>query len=225
MTTIRIAIADDHSVIRTGLRLLLTSQPDMQVVGEAFDGDSAVDAAARLTPNVLLLDLTMPGGSGIRAIERIRAASPATRVVVLTMHDDPALVRAALAAGAHGFVVKTAADSELISAIRAVSRGRAFVDLDLPAEQLRHLLGGAEEGEGSDASDPLRELSRREREVFEWLAKGHSNQEIAARLDISIKTVETYRSRIREKLGLQTRADFTRFAVETGIIGPGKFGE
>jgi DNA-binding NarL/FixJ family response regulator len=155
----------------------------------------------------------MPGGSSIKVIERMRVECPKTRIVVLTMHDDPAYLRTVLAAGGHGYVVKTAADEDLLRAIRAVARGRTFVDLDM-----------TEHAAASPSPDQSpNPLSQRERVVLEQLAQGHTNQEIADRLYLSVKTVETYRARIAEKLGLRTRADIIRYATETGILGPGSF--
>jgi DNA-binding NarL/FixJ family response regulator len=224
MSTIRLVLADDHTVFRAGLKLLLQAYEDIEVVGEAADTGELLEVVERLKPDVLVLDLTMPGGSSIPWIERLRRLAPATRIVILTMHDDPALVRAALAGGASGFVVKNAADTELVAAIRAVAKGSLFVDLDLPPDQLRILLGAGTESRSGDRKGPLDRLSKREAEVLLLLAQGHTNQQIAADLDLSVKTIETYRARIGDKLGLRSRADLIRFAVELGLIGPGKFG-
>ncbi len=224
MSKIRLVLADDHTVFRAGLKLLLQAYDDMEVVGEVSDTGELPGVVERLKPDVLVLDLTMPGGSSIPWIERLRRLAPDTRIVVLTMHDDPALVRAALAGGASGFVVKNAADTELVAAIRAVNKGSLFVDLDLPPEQLRILLGAGDERHPDRRQGPLDRLSKREAEVLLLLAQGHTNQQIADELDLSVKTIETYRARIGDKLGLRSRADFIRFAVELGLIGPGKFG-
>ncbi len=207
MAKTRVLIADDHAVLRAGLRMLLNAQADMQVVGEASSAREALELALETRPDVMTLDLSMPGGSSVKIIEKLRTECPQTRVVVLTMHDDPAYLRTVLAAGGSGYVVKTAADSELLTAIRAVARGRTFVDLDMAKHSAVPTTG--------DASA----LSQREREVLNQLAQGHTNQEIADRLYLSVKTVETYRSRIATKLGLRSRADIIRYAMETGILG------
>ena len=214
MARIRILIADDHAVLRTGLRMLIGSQRDLDVVGEASDGDEAVRKAAALRPDVALVDISMPGSGGIKAIERIREAAPATRVVVLTMHDMPAYLRAALAAGASGYVVKRAADSALLAAIRDVHRGRTVLDPALAASVVQSGLRrrGA-------ATSPATPLSQREREVLELVAQGYTNQQIADHLGLSVKTVETYRARLVEKLGLQSRAELVRYALDSGLFG------
>jgi DNA-binding NarL/FixJ family response regulator len=205
----RVLVADDHAVLRAGLRLLLNAQPDLEVVGEAADTREAFTKVREARPDVLTLDLTMPGGGSIKLIERLRQECPDTRVVVLTMHDDPAYLRAVLAAGAFGYVVKTAADAELLTAIRTVARGRIFADLQLSENKLPIGPAAGEAG-----------LSQREREVLALLAQGHTNQEIADRLYLSVKTIETYRSRITEKLGLRTRAELVRYALGVGLLGP-----
>jgi DNA-binding NarL/FixJ family response regulator len=222
MPKIRVLVADDHAVLRAGLRLLINTQPDMETVGEAGDFPEAVRLTRTARPDVLILDLTMPGGQAVQTIERLAREAPQTRVVVLTMHDDPSYLRAALAAGAFGYVVKKAADSELLGAVRAVSQGRAFVDLDLSSASAHSVLSDrADQGAGPAGS--ARGLSQREREVLELLAQGHTNQAVADRLFLSVKTVESYRARLMQKLGLGNRADLIRYAVEVGLLGPGKF--
>lgn len=214
MGRIRILIADDHAVLRTGLRMLIGSQRDLDVVGEASDGDEAVRKAAALRPDVALVDISMPGSGGIKAIERIREAAPTTRVVVLTMHDMPAYLRAALAAGASGYVVKRAADSALLAAIRDVHRGQTVLDPALAASVVQSGL----RRRGATTS-PATPLSQREREVLELVAQGYTNQQIADHLGLSVKTVETYRARLVEKLGLQSRAELVRYALDSGLFG------
>ncbi|PQO46091.1 response regulator transcription factor [Blastopirellula marina] len=222
-TKIRLAIADDHPVFRAGLKLLLQMNDDMEVVGEVSDTGRILEEVKRLEPDVLILDLTMPGGSTLPHIESLRREVPSTRILVLSMHDDLGLVRAALASGASGYVVKAAADTEVTAAIRAVAGGKIFVDLDLDPTQVGSLLAAEQETAADDKKGPLRNLSAREKSVFLQLAKGYTNQEIADELELSVKTVETYRGRIGVKLGLRSRADFIRFAVELGLIGPGNY--
>jgi DNA-binding NarL/FixJ family response regulator len=219
MATIKVLLADDHAVLRAGLRMLINAQPDMTVVGEAADAAEALDQVTRLKPEVLTLDLTMPGGNSIKLIERLRQDCPQTRVLVLTMHDDPAYLRAVMAAGGTGYVVKTAADAQLLSAIRAVCQGRIVVDVNLPNVRTQSA-AGAEAGTGSPRPAGFASLSAREREVFTLFAQGHTNQEIASKLFLSVKTIETYRARIADKLGLRTRAELVRYALEVGLLGP-----
>jgi len=213
---IRILLADDHAILRSGLRLLLQSQPDLEVVGEAGDFDEVMRLAEELSPDVITLDLSMPGGSGLAAIERLRSSAASTRIVVLTMHDDPVYVRSALAAGASGYLAKSAADSALIGAIREVHRGRIFIDVE-GGEQLTSML--APQGRDAEAPAPIATLSAREREVLVLVAEGHTNQAVADRLGLSVKTVESYRSRLMQKLGLTSRAELTRLAMELGLLG------
>ncbi len=220
MAKIRIVVADDHAVLRAGLRLLINTQPDMETVGEAGDFPEAVRVTGTAQPDILILDLTMPGGTGIQTVERLARECPKTRILVLTMHDDPSYLRTALAAGAFGYVVKKAADTELLSAIRAIAQGRAFVDLDVTGHRVQSLLG---DSSAEGAESPADQLSPREREVLELVAQGHTNQAIADKLFLSVKSVESYRARLMQKLGLRNRADLIRYAVEVGLLGPGKF--
>ena len=194
--------------------MLLEVQRDMAVAGEAGDGVEVVQKARELQPDVVLMDLSMPGPGSGEVIRQVLRASPKTRVLVLTMHDDPAYLASALAAGAAGYVVKKVADSELLSAIRAVHAGRTFVDLTQSLDTPSRARPGGARAKGARPKD----LSRREREVLRLLAQGYSNQEIATQIKVSVKTVETYRTRLSEKLGLKGRAELYRFAVETGIL-------
>jgi DNA-binding NarL/FixJ family response regulator len=219
MNRIRIVLADDHAVLRAGLRLLINGQPDMEVVAEAADGPEALRQVRAPRPDVVTLDLAMPGG-GMETIASLQQDCPRVRVLVLTMHDDPAYLRAALAAGASAYVVKAAADTELLSAIRAVSQGRTFVNLSLSEALVQTVLGKLPPAAGAEA----RALSEREKEVLELAAHGHTNQQIADRLFLSVKTVETYRARLMAKLGLETRADLVRYAATAGLLSPCKFG-
>jgi DNA-binding NarL/FixJ family response regulator len=213
---IRVLVADDHAILRSGLRLLISAQPGMEVVGEAGDFDEALARARALSPDVITLDLKMPGGSGIAAIPRLRSAAPSARIVVLTMHEDAAFVRAALAAGASGYLVKSAADSALISAIRAVHQGRVFLDVQ-NAETMEAILTPGRVDPAAPA--PIATLSAREREVMTLVAQGHTNQAVADRLGLSVKTIESYRARLMQKLGLTTRAELTRLAMDLSLVG------
>lgn len=204
MTRTPVVLADDHDMFREAVRTLIDHQPDLEVVGEAGTGPEVLDRAKELQPRVLCLDVSMPGwGLGV-TVARVLSASPKTRVLILTMHNDPAFIHAAVTAGACGYVVKTASMTDLLSAVRAVAAGeRVFPPLtDTPAPS---------------AGEP-QTLSRREREVLELLAHGLTHQEVADRLFLSVKTVETYRARVRTKMGLHTRADFVRYGVENGLL-------
>lgn len=194
--------------------MLLSAQSDIDVVGEAADGLEASRRARELRPDIVLLDLSMPGPRSGNVIRAVLRASPKTRVLILTMHDDAAYLRSALSAGAAGYLVKKAADSELLSAIRAVHAGRTFVDLTRTTGLAPLSLPGRVAGQWQ----PPKNLSRREREVLRLLAQGHSNQQIADKIRLSVKTVETYRTRLSEKLGLKGRAELYRFAAESGIL-------
>jgi two-component system, NarL family, response regulator NreC len=214
VTPIRLLIADDHAVLRTGLRMLLEVQDDIAVAGEAGDGAEVLRKACELQPDIVLMDLSMPGPQSGEVIRQVLRACPKTRVLVLTMHDDPAYLASAMAAGAAGYVVKKVADSELLSAIRAVHAGRTFVDLTQSLGSPAHAGAGA----GRSESERPKDLSRREREVLRLLAQGHSNQQVATQISVSVKTVEAYRTRLSKKLGLKGRAELYRFAVESGIL-------
>jgi two-component system response regulator NreC len=218
MGKIRIVIADDHALLRSGVRLLIDAQDDMEVVGEAGDLVQTKRELANARADVLTLDLTMPGGSGMASISAIRRSFPGVKILVVTMHDDPAYVRTALAMGAAGYVVKSAADSELISAIRAVYDGRMFVDAQHAGAPAAQVAKDNSTSSGS-ARAPLDALSPREREVLALIAQGHTNQAAADQLGLSVKTVESYRARLMDKLGLANRADLIRLAVECGLLG------
>jgi len=197
----RILLADDHPMLRAGLAMLIEAEADLAVVAEAADGIEAVEKARALKPDIVILDLTMPRLSGLEALREIRRDSPETKILVLTMHDDPAYGRTVLGAGAMGYVTKKAADRELLLAIRTVRAGRPFVDLTQAEEML-----------------PRTPLSQREQQVLTELAHGFTHQEIADRLAVSIKTVETYLARLSAKLGLHRRADLVAYALEIGLL-------
>jgi two-component system response regulator NreC len=213
---IRIFITDDHALVRAGLRSLLAAQPDMEVVGEAADGVVVVEQCRRLAPDVVLMDLSMPGRRGIPAIQDLCRACPKTQVVVVTMHDDPAYVRQALLAGAAGYVLKKSLATELIKAIRLASQGKQFVTPALLSDTPEPKNNGS----GSRKSgELLGSLTQREQEVASLVALGHTNAEVASLLHISDKTVETHRLHLMTKLSLRTRADLVRFALENHMIG------
>lgn len=218
MDKARLILVDDHKVLRAGLRALINQQPDLEVVGEADTTHEARDLAARLQPDLVVLDLTLPGGGSLELISDLVEAGPLPRVLVLSMHNDPAYARAALGAGATGYVVKTVSEEDLLAAVRAVRRGKAVVDLDDEALTANVLGAGSPHGLHAAARATVG-LSPREREVLRLLGQGHTNQAIADQLDISPKTVATYRARIAEKLGLKTTADFVRYATDTGLLG------
>jgi DNA-binding NarL/FixJ family response regulator len=214
MPETRILLADDHAVLRSGLRLLLEAQPDLKVVGEAGDGREALALAQALQPDLILLDLTMPGLGGMEALPLLRQAAAAARILILTMHDDEGYLRQALRGGAAGYVLKKAADSELLSAVRAVIRGEVYVHPALTRALLEDLLPAA----AALANDPWDALTEREQEVLTLVALGHTAAEIADRLSLSPKTVETYRARGLEKLGLRSRAALVQFALAHGLL-------
>jgi two-component system response regulator NreC len=206
---VRIVLADDHSVMRSGLRMLLDAEPDFEVVAEAKDASSAERYVRGHKPDVLILDLNMPGGSGLEAIPRLRADAPETKIVVLTMQRDPAFARQALGAGAVGYVLKDAADGELVLAVRLAARGESYLNPQLGA-RLAAQPPNARPGD----------LSERELEVLRLIALGYTNPEIAGQLFVSVRTVEAHRSHIHQKLRLITRADLVRFALEQRLIEP-----
>lgn len=222
MSRTRILIVDDHAMLRSGIKLLIGSQTDLEVVGEAGTLQDAIQLAPKVEPDVITLDLSMPGGAGVAGVQRLRDAAPGAKILVLTMHDDPAYVRSAMAMGASGYVVKSAADTELISAIRAVARGRVFVDIQSNGPMRSVFEPSAP---GADRPTPISSLSEREREVLVEVAKGYTNQQIADRVGLSVKTIESYRARLMQKLGLKDRADLMRLAVDTGLLNePGHGG-
>jgi two-component system response regulator NreC len=213
---IRVMIADDHAILRAGLKMLVNAQADMEVVSEAPDGEKAVQAARETRPDVALLDLTMPGVGGMKALQEMARSCRKTRVLILTMHDDPAYLRSVLAAGASGYLLKQTVDTELLAAIRAVHRGGTYVDPSLANVLVQDLL--AKRGTKARPKRPVNILSDREQQVLKFVAQGYSSQEIAKRIFVSVKTVETYRARIADKLGLRTRREVVRYAIRMGLL-------
>jgi two-component system response regulator NreC len=208
---ISVVLVDDHAVVRSGLRLLLDGQDDIEVVGEAGNAKDAIFRARALKPDVILLDVVMPGESGVEVLPKLLKESPETKVVVLSMQDDPSYVREAFANGASGYVLKEAADEEVVSAVRDIAAGGRYVH---PALGARLVAAEAQERAAAEA-DPL---SDREREVLRLLALGHTNQEIAEQLYISVRTAESHRAHIMQKLGLSTRAELVRYALAQGLL-------
>lgn len=217
MTKIRIVVADDHAVLRAGLRLLIDTQPDMEVVGEAETHSQVLTVCRELRPGVLTLDMSMPGGNGIQTIQEVCRECPETRILVLTMHDALAYFRMAIASGAMGYVTKTAASSELLTAIRQIAAGKVFTQATLAVDNTSEFKPPLTR---TVTDSPLESLSEREREVMLQLAQGHTNQAIADRLLLSVKTIESYRARLMSKLGLRNRADLTKFAISSGLLNP-----
>jgi two-component system, NarL family, response regulator NreC len=209
---IRIVIVDDHAVVRSGLRLLLEAENDVDVVAEAGDAREAVLTVRAEKPDVVLLDVTMPGESGIEVLPKLLHEAPEAKVLVLSMQDDPRYVREAFAAGASGYVLKEAADAEVVGAVREVAAGSSYVHPTLGAR----MITAEAEARAAAEADPL---SDREREVLRLLALGHTNQEIAKQLFISVRTAETHRAHIMQKLRLTTRAELVRYALANDLIG------
>jgi two-component system response regulator NreC len=204
---VSIVIADDHAVVRSGLRMLLDAEPGFRVVAEAGTVDEARAAVADHSPTVLILDLHMPGDPSLSALPGLRASAPDTAIVVLTMQEEPAFAREAMAAGASGYVLKEAADTELVAAIRTVAGGGTYLQPEVGAK----LAAGAPDADGEP-------LTRRETEVLRLVALGHTNAEIAESLYLSIRTVETHRSNIQSKLKVSRRADLVRYALDRRLI-------
>lgn len=208
--SIRVLLADDHTVVRRGFGLILSSQPDMEVVGDAQNGREAVELSEQLNPDVVVIDVSMPELNGIEGTRRITESCPRTRVLALSMHRDAVYVREILRAGARGYLVKDADDDALVDAVRAVARGEAYLSPAISELVLndyrRHV------------TDPLDLLTSREREVLQMIAEGQTNKEIAGNLNLSVYTVEAHRGKIMEKLNLHSAGDIVRFAIRNGII-------
>jgi DNA-binding NarL/FixJ family response regulator len=209
--SLRVLVVDDHAVVRAGLTLLLNAEEDIEVVGEAGSAREAIFQARSLEPDLILLDVVMPDQSGLEAVPTLLHERPDTKVLVLSMQDDPRYVREAFAVGASGYVLKEAADTELVAAIREVARGGRYVHPELGAR----LIAAEAAAQRRAEEDPL---SDREREVLRLLALGHTNQEIAKTLFISVRTAETHRAHIMQKLRLGSRAELVRYALAQGLL-------
>jgi DNA-binding NarL/FixJ family response regulator len=210
---IRVLLADDHALVRDGVRALLSTADDMEVVAEAGDGQQAVDRARETSPDVVLLDINMPGLGGLEAVPLIQREAPRARILILTQYEHADYVRRFLRLGVAGYVLKKAAGAELISAIRAAHRGGLVLDPAIAREALKDAEAGTE-----PADDPYESLTERERQVLKLVAEGRSNKDIASLLDISVKTAMTHREHVMQKLNLHNRTDLTLFAIRRGII-------
>jgi DNA-binding NarL/FixJ family response regulator len=215
MPKIRVLIADDHAIVREGIRALLRLSDDIDVVGEAADGHEAITAARRLSPDVILMDIAMPGLGGLEATLEIRKDNPDAKILVLSQYEDREYVRRFLKAGVSGYVLKKAAGSALTAAIRAAARGGLVLDPEVAREAMREEAGGTPSGE---AADPYEALTDREKQVLKLVAEGRSNKEVAELLGISVKTAMSHREHIMQKLGLHSRTELIRFALRKGVI-------
>jgi two-component system response regulator NreC len=215
MSKIRVLICDDHAILRDGIRLLLNSQPDMDVVGEAVDGRDAVEKVRVLKPDIVLMDIAMPLLNGLQATKQIRRDDPNMRVLVLTMYESDEYVSQMLEAGVMGYVLKKAAGSELVHAIRAVHQGEAFLYPSIAKWLVKDYMRRMDAGQERVSFDGLTD---REREVLQLVAEGHSNRQIADLLNLSIRTVQNHRAHIMEKLGMHDRGELIKYAVQKGII-------
>lgn len=215
MAKVKVLIADDHAIVREGVRMILDKEQDIDVVGEAGHGEQALEMAAKLRPHVVVMDISMPGMGGIEATQRLRAQYPHIHVLVLTMHEDESYVFQLLRAGASGYVLKRAAAQDLVQAVRAAAKGEAFLYPSVARKVVEDYLRRVESGEEKDRYDGL---TTREKEILTHIAQGLSNQHIAEKLYISIKTVQTHRAHILEKLGLHDRTELVRYAIRKGLI-------
>lgn len=212
--SIRILIADDHGVLRAGLRALLSAEPELEVVDEASSGNEALSLANELQPDLILLDISMPDLGGIEVTRRLKEMLPNTRVLILTVHEDESLLQEAIQAGASGYIVKRAVESELIDAIRAVWRG----DLYIHPAMTRALLKEMSPSQSSNNEAPVESLTPRETDVLRLIAQGYTNRQMADMLSISVRTVESHRSNLMGKLDLHSRVELVRYAKENNLI-------
>ncbi len=208
-----ILIADDHAIVRTGLRTLIQSEPTLELIGEAAGGVEAIELVAETSPDILLLDLSMPDLDGIAVTKKLKPEYPELRILILTIHEDEALVREAIKAGASGYILKRAAESELVSAINVLMRGDMYVDHAL----LRPLVDDTVEG-STLGREPTEELTPREQDVLQLIVLGYTNRQMDEELSISVRTVEGHRSNLSEKIGSRSRADLVRYARKQGLV-------
>ncbi|MFK7696528.1 response regulator [Paenibacillus sp. HJGM_3] len=212
----KLMIVDDHAVVRSGLASLLHGKHGIEVVGEAADGDEGIAKALQLQPDVVLMDLSMPHGKdGMTATAELKQKAPDIAVLVLTMHDDDEYLFRAIHAGAAGYILKSAPHDELVSAIRSVANGNAYL---YPTATKRLMNEYLERHKHGDNGGAFETLSEREKEILSWTAKGYSNKEIAEQLILSVKTVETHKANLMEKLGLKTRPDLIKYALKKGLL-------
>jgi DNA-binding NarL/FixJ family response regulator len=209
---LRLLLVDDHAVVREGLRSLLGSDSRFEIIGEAADGPTALSAVDRLHPDVVVMDVSLPGINGAQLTRRLKETQPDVRTLALTVHEEGGYLRSLMDAGASGYVLKRSAASELLRAIEVVGEGGTYLDSSIAGQLVSKL------GQRKTALAPSSALSEREREVVRYVAHGYSNKEIAGKLDVSVKTVETYRYRATEKLGLHSRADLVRYAIDQGWL-------
>ncbi|HEY7779934.1 MAG TPA: response regulator transcription factor [Ktedonobacterales bacterium] len=212
---IRVLLADDHTILRAGLRMMLNAQPDMEVVGEASDGRQAIAEAQRIQPDVILMDITMPELNGIEATRQVKRLLPGVRVLVLTMHENEEYLFQVLRAGASGYMLKEVADTELLNAIRLVNRGSVYLSSSAQSMMVGDYLQRVRTGEERDSYS---ELTEREREILKLVAEGYTNNQIGERLFISPKTVDTHRTHVMDKLNLHSRAELVKYAMRRGLL-------
>ena len=214
--SIRLLIADDHAIVRSGLAMLINAQSDMEVVGTAADGGEAFQKALELEPDLVLMDLSMPPGeNGLSATQRLRDAAPHIHILVLTMHDDEEYLFRVLQAGAHGYILKSAPDADLLSAIRTIHSGAAYLHPSATKSLIQEFLTRVQRGENLEQ---FHVLTDREQEILTLIAKGYSNKEIAEKLIVSVKTVETHKAKIMEKLQMKTRHELVSYALKKGLL-------
>lgn len=218
MKPIRVLLADDHTLVRAGIRALLEAQPGIEVVAESGDGREALDLIVKHGPDVALLDIGMPNLNGLEVARRVAKESPRTRVIVLSMYADRTYVRQALGAGVAGYLLKGAAVAELPLALQSVMRGETYLTPRISRDVVQGFLQGSE----SEPPDPLDGLTKRQREILQLIAEGRSTKEIARALDVSVKTVETHRMRMMERLGIHDVPGLVRFAIRAGIVSSGE---
>jgi len=206
---LRIVLAEDHNTVREGIKLLVNAQEDMEVIGEAGDGEAAIELVKKLNPDIVLMDISMPVLNGLKAAKKLRSLYPDIKILTLTRHTDDGYLRQLISAGANGYVLKQSAPSELINAIRSVGSGRSFLDPSVTQK----VMGGYASGRTSLRGENKGELSARESEILKYIAFGFSNKEIAARVDLSIKTIEAHKANAMRKLGISSRIDIVKYAI------------